>query len=177
MFRSPRTGAGRALRNFTLAGVLGLGVSTVLPAAGADAVEPTRQTITQVGVHFTAAPCASGLVPLGLFDVTREITTYYDADGTPVRRLSRNRAQGFYWNPITGARVDAIVVREIHSDLITGESFSTGVFAHIWLPDGGGVAMGMAGLSVFDSAGQLVEHAGPDTATEQAQFCAALGAA
>jgi hypothetical protein len=43
------------------------------------------------------------------------------------------------------------------------------------LPDGG-VAIGVAGLQLFDATGALVDHFGPDTQTERAQLCAALGA-
>jgi len=38
------------------------------------------------------------------------------------------------------------------------------------------VAIGVAGLQVFDATGALVDHFGPDTQTERAQLCAALGA-
>ncbi|MGZ6680383.1 MAG: hypothetical protein ACXVFK_09245 [Solirubrobacteraceae bacterium] len=40
----------------------------------------------------------------------------------------------------------------------------------------GGVAIGGAVRLVFDGAGNLVAHEGPDTATERAQLCTALGA-
>jgi hypothetical protein len=33
-----------------------------------------------------------------------------------------------------------------------------------------------AGRLAFDAAGQLVEHDGPDSAAEQTEICAALGA-
>ena len=115
-----------------LASGLGVAVVAVLPGP-AVAAEPTRQTAVQVGVRSTA-PCPSGMVLQGLFDVTRDLTTYYDQAGAPVRRLSVNRAGG------------------------------------------GGVAIGAAGLQVFDASGQLVAHFGPDSDIERAQLCQALGA-
>jgi hypothetical protein len=104
------------------------------------------------------------------------MTTFYDAAGEPVQRISINSAEGTWTNPLTGDWLSSVVVREIHTDLTTGESFSTGTNARTWLPGGGGVAIGGAGLMVFDAAGHLLEHFGPDTATERAQLCAALGA-
>jgi hypothetical protein len=154
----------------------GLGLVVVVALAGpASAVEPTRQTVVQVGVHSTA-PCPSGVVLQGLFDITRDITTYYDQAPTPVRRLSVNRAEGTWTNPNTGAWLAAEVGRQVHTDLTTGESFSTGTNSRTFLPGGGGVAIGAAGLQVFDASGQLVAHFGPDTDTERAQLCEALGA-
>ena len=58
---------------------------------------------------------------------------------------------------------------------MTGEFFTTGDNVVTKLPDGG-VAIGGAGNTAFDAAGNLVEHNGPDTTTERAQLCAALGA-
>jgi hypothetical protein len=157
-----------------LAGLLGLTATAALPVAGAAAAQPTRETLTQV-LH-SGAECPSGVVLQGLFDVTREVTTFYGSGGDPVSRLSINSAEGTWTNPLNGAVLTARVVREIHTDLTTGESFSTGTNSLTRLPGGGGVAIGGAGLSVFDSAGRLVEHFGPDTATERAQLCTALGA-
>jgi hypothetical protein len=163
----------RIARMICLAGGLGIALIAALPAP-ARAVEPTRQTVVQQGVHSTA-PCPSGVVLQGLFDITRDITTYYDQAGTPVRRLSVNRAEGTWTNPNTGAWLAAEVVRQVQTDLTTGESFSTGSSSRTFLPGGGGVAIGAAGLQVFDAAGQLVAHYGPDSDSERAQLCAALG--
>jgi hypothetical protein len=159
---------------FAVAGAVGLGAALALPAGYAEAREPTRQTVMQM-LH-TGALCPSGVVLQGLFDVTREITTFYDSAGTPVTQLQVNSAVGTWTNPNTGASLDAVVVREIHTDLTTGGSFSTGSNTRTFLPGGGGVAIGGAGLQIFDAAGHLLEHFGPDTDTERAQLCSALGA-
>ena len=176
MLRSPSTiVVAFARRRLGYACVLGLAATVALPATSARATEPTRQATVQLGAR-SGAPCPSGLVLRGLFDITRDVTTYYDGDGTPIRRLSSNRAQGTWSNPSTGASLDATVVTEVHTNLITGERFSTGSSSRTWLPDGGGVASGAAGLQLFDASGALVEHFGPDTDAERAQLCAALGA-
>jgi hypothetical protein len=145
----------------------------VIPAADAHATEPTRQTVQQV--LRSGAPCPSGVVLQGLFAVTRRITTYYDTSGTAITQLQVNSAEGTWTNPNTGASLNAEVVREIHTDLTTGESFSTGSNSRTFLPGGGGVAIGAAGLQVFDASGRLIDHYGPDSDTERAQLCAALG--
>jgi len=53
--------------------------------ATAAAVEPTRETLHVTTVAPT--PCPSGVTLLGVFSVTREITTFYDNDGNAVRQL------------------------------------------------------------------------------------------
>jgi hypothetical protein len=164
----------RSVWRLAVAGAAGLGVAITLPTGNAQATEPTRQTVVQV-LH-TGAACPSGVVLQGLFDVTRKITTFYDSVGNPVAQLQVNSAVGTWTNPNSGASLDAVVVREIHTDLVTGESFSTGSNSRTFLPGGGGVAIGAAGLQVFDGSGRLVDHFGPDSDTERAQLCAALGA-
>ena len=176
MFRSPPIrDLARALGRVSCAGAVGLALAAALPVASASAVEPARETIVQLGAR-SGALCPSGVVLRGLFDITRDITTYYDTDGNPVRRLSSNRAEGTWTNPNTGAWLGASVVLEIHTDLTTGVRFNTGTNSRTWLPDGGGVAIGAAGLQLFDASGALVDHFGPDSDTERAQLCAALGA-
>lgn len=175
MFRSPHTREpARAWRRLAAAGTLGIALTAALPATSANAAAPTRQTTVQLGSR-SGALCPSGVVLQGLFDITRDITTYYDPDGNPVRRLSRNRAEGTWSNPNTGAWLASFVVSEVHLDLTTDERFATGSNARNMLPDGG-VAIGLAGLQLFDASGALVDHFGPDTATERAQLCDALGA-
>jgi hypothetical protein len=139
----------------------------------ASAVEPTRETVHVVSRPTT--PCPSGTTLQGVFGVTREITTFYDSDGTPVRSLWVASFEGTWTNPTNGSSLPADGVRTFHIDLLTGELFTTGTNIVTKLPDGG-VAIGGAGRLVFDAQGRLVEHDGPDSATERAQLCAALGA-
>jgi hypothetical protein len=142
-------------------------------AAPAAAVEPTRDTLHVTTIAPT--PCASGVTLIGVFAVTREITTFYDNDGNAVRQLWVASFEGTVTNPLTGASLPNRGVRIFHRDLATGDLFTTGTNVVTKLPDGGVAILG-AGRLVFDAAGHLIAHDGPDTATEREQLCAALGA-
>ena len=139
----------------------------------AAAVEPTRETLHVTSIART--PCPSGITLIGVFDVTREITTFYDNGGNPVRQLWVASFEGTTTNPNTGESLPNRSVRIFHKDLVTSELFTTATNVVTKLPDGG-VAIGGAGRLVFDAQGNLIEHDGPDTTTERAQLCAALGA-
>jgi hypothetical protein len=152
--------------------LISLIAALTVPATTA-AAEPSRETLHVTTV--TPVPCASGVTLIGAFDVTREITTFYDADGTAVRQLWVASFEGTTTNPQTGQSLPNRGVRVFHRDLVTGELFTTGTNVVTRLPDGG-VAIGGAGRLVFDAAGRLVEHKGPDSSEERAQLCAALGA-
>ena len=142
-------------------------------AAPASALEPTRETVT---VHRVLNPffTCPGFTVTGVFDITREITTFYDNDGTPVSRLLRNDITGTVINNETGHSLPSDGVRIFHIDLTTGAGFTTGSNGITKLPDGGTAVPG-AGRLVFDANGQLIEHLGTDDSTEMAQLCAALG--
>jgi len=158
------------MRRLLLLPALALPLALAAPTA---AVEPTRDT-----VHVTTntpAPCPSGVVLIGVFSVTREITTFYDNDENAVRRLWVASFEGTWTNPHTGESLPSRGVRVFHRDLVTGELFTTGTNVVTKLPDGG-VAIGGAGRLVFDPAGRLLEHNGPDSVEERSQLCAALGA-
>jgi len=150
-----------------------LAVISLALASSAGAVAPTRQVVTLTS--RSPLPCSSGVVLLGVFNVVRDITTFYDQDGNPVSQLWVASFEGTTTNPLTGESLPDKGVRIFHRDLVTGEFFTTGDNVVTKLPDGG-VAIGGAGKLAFDAAGNLVEHDGPDTATERAQLCAALGA-
>jgi hypothetical protein len=161
---------GEAMRR--LLTMISLLAALAVPATAA-AAEPARETLQITTV--TPVPCASGVTLIGVFDVTREITTFYDNDGTAVRQLWVASFEGTTTNPQTSQSLPNRGIRVFHRDLVTGEFFTTGTNVLTKLPDGG-VAIGGAGRLVFDSAGHLVEHNGPETSEERAQLCAALGA-
>ena len=173
MSPSPRVPRRRTPARLLLTAVLGAALSATVPAAAANATEPTRTT-THV-VSTLSRTCDSGVVLRSTFVVVREITTFYDADGTPVSQLWRAIIDGVTVNTLTGASLTNHGLRIFHRDLLTGELFTTGPNTFTRLPDGG-VAIPGAGRLVFDSTGQLVEHDGPDSTAEQAEVCAALGA-
>jgi Na+/H+-translocating membrane pyrophosphatase len=143
-------------------------------AAPAAAVEPTRETVT---LHRVLNPFFScpGFAVIGVFDITREVTTFYDQDGTPVMRILHNSITGTVTNAVTGYSLPSDGVRIFHYDLVTGELFTTGDNGVTKLPDGGAALPG-AGRLVFDAQGHLIEHLGPDSAEETAQLCEALAA-
>ncbi len=150
-------------------------VTLVLPltlVATASAAEPTRETVT---LHRDINPfvVCPGFNIIGSFDIAREITTFYDENGTPVMRIVRNDITGTLTNSVTGYSLPSDGVRIFHYDLVTGELFTTGDNGVTKVPDGG-VAIPGAGRYLFDATGHLVEHVGPDSATELAQLCAAL---
>jgi hypothetical protein len=148
-------------------------IAALAVPATAAAVEPTRETLHVTTI--TLVPCASGVTLVGVFDVTREITTFYDNDGTAARQLWVASFEGTTTNPQTEQSLPNRGIRIFHRDLATGELFTTGTNVVTKLPDGG-VAIGGAGRLVFDSAGRLVEHNGPESTEERAQLCAALDA-
>ena len=148
-----------------------LTVALALPVAAA-AAEPTRETV-QV-ISRTTSTCPNGDVIVGVFDVTREITTFYDSDGRPVRQLWVATIDGTTTNLSTGVSVPNFGLRVFHRDLLTGELFTTGTNVVIQLPGGGVAVPGGAGRLVFDAQGRLIEHNGPDTDRELAERCAAL---
>ncbi len=153
--------------------LLSVTIAAALALAGAaSAVEPTRETVTLHRVINPFVTCP-GFAVIGEFDLVREITTFYDQDGTPVKRIIYAEIAGTVTNAVTGYSLPTAGVRVFHYDLTTGEFFSTGSNTLIKLPNRGAATLG-TGRLVFDAQGRLVEHAGPDSADEIAQLCAAL---
>ena len=140
-------------------------------AAPAAALAPTRETVQLTRNPLTV--CPGGLTLVGAFDLTREITTFYGADGTPVRQLWVVTWEGTTTNPATGESLPNDGIRIFHRDLVTGEVFTTGSNTITKLPDGG-VSIPGPGRLVFDATGALIEHDGTDSEAEIAQLCAAF---
>ena len=149
-----------------------VGVTLAVPATAA-AIEPTRETVSFTTV--APRPCPSGVILIGIFNVTHEITTFYDNDGVAVRELTVISFEVITTNPLTGQSLPGSGIRIFHRDLVTGEFFTTGNNVVTKLPEGD-VAVGGAGRLVFDAQGRLIEHNGPDSESERQQLCAALGA-
>ena len=147
-------------------------VAALALAAPAAAAEPTREAFTLHRVINPFVVCP-GFKVAATFDITRETTTFFDRDGTPVMRIVRNEIVGTLTNPLTGSSLTTSGIRIFHYDLVTGELFTTGSNNVTQLP-GGGVSIPGAGRLVFDASGHLVEHDGPTSAEELAQVCAAL---
>ncbi len=157
------------MRHFLL--VAALAVPLAL-ATTATAAEPTRESVTLHRVVNPFVRCP-GFAVVGTFDITRDITTYYDQDGTAVKRIIYADITGTVANAVTGYSLPTAGVRIFHFDLVTGEEFTTGSNNFTKLPTGG-VANAGAGRLVFDAQGRLIDHRGPDSPEELSQLCAAL---
>jgi hypothetical protein len=158
---------------FTRLLVLSVTVAVALALAGsASAVEPTRTTEV-IHPRFNPYKQCPGFVVIGRFDVVREITTFYDENGVPVRRIIHATISGTVTNALTGYSLPAAGVRIFHYDLSDGSFVVTGDAAFEQLP-GGGTAHTATGLLEFDAQGNLVDYHGPDENAELAQLCAAL---
>jgi hypothetical protein len=109
------------------------------------------------------------------FFVDRRVTTYYDADGTPIRRLIVGNFPGEVQNVATGYTLPAHNVRIISIDLLTGEQRSTGTNVRVYEPNGGTIQL-TAGIQVFDASGALIFSGGRLDLPPTPELCAALAA-
>ena len=109
------------------------------------------------------------------FWVDRRTTTYYDADGTPVRREVFGNFPGQVQNVATGFTLPAHNVRIISIDLLTGEQRSTGSNVRIYEPNGGTIQL-TAGIQEFDASGALVFSGGRLDLPPTPALCEALAA-
>jgi hypothetical protein len=107
------------------------------------------------------------------FWVDRRTTTYYDADGTAIRRVVYGNFPGQVQNLATGYTLPADNVRVIAIDLLTGEQRSTGTNVRISEPNGGTVQL-TAGIQEFDASGALVFSGGRLDMPGSPALCEAL---
>ena len=143
-----------------------------LPGA-ASAAPPIRETVQLTRTVPTFATC-DGFLVKAIFELTREITTFTDEAGTPVRRHIHVTTTGVLSNSVTGYSLPSTGVRIFKYDLLTGESFTTGSNTVVHQPGGGGNIMLGTGRLQFDAAGQVVGYSGPTDDGEWAALCAAL---
>lgn len=149
---------------------------SLMTSASASAAEPTRETIT-FSRHidpFVLCP-AYGFNVIGDFDIERDMTTFYDEAANAVAQIQVNTITGTLTNSVSGAYLPTSGLRVFHYDFEDATLFTTGVNLVTQFPDGGGTGVGGAGRLVFSGpTGTVVEHNGPDSASEQAQLCATL---
>ena len=144
----------------------------IIPAATAFALPPTVET-QQVHVHLdNVGECDGFHVDLDL-DVTRRITTFYDQEGTPIRRVVHAHGKGMVSNSVTGASAPAALVRNIIVDLETGTVASTATNVHVVLP-GEGTLQLSAGRFELDADGNLIVEVGRQDPPITAELCEAL---
>ena len=144
-----------------------------MPAAS-SAAEPTRETVQLTRQIPMFATC-DGFVVKATFELTREITTFTDEAGIPVRRQIHVTADGVLSNAATGYSLVSNGVRNFSYDLVALTSFSTGSNTVIHLPGGGGsITLGTGRLQFDDTTGQVVGYGGPTDDGEYDDLCAAL---
>jgi hypothetical protein len=152
-----------------LASTLALTIAATAPVA---AMAPTsvHEVFTRVlNNHCPDFPIRS------TFYVDRQTTTYYDADGTAIRRLIVGNFPGEVENVSTGYTLPAHNVRIISTNLVTGEQRSTGTNVRIYEPNGGTIQL-TAGIQIFDASGALVFSGGRLDLPPTPELCAALAA-
>ena len=106
-------------------------------------------------------------------DVNRRITTFYDAEGTPIRQQIHAEVPGTVTNAVTGKSLPTTGVRNITVDLVTGEFKSTATNVHVVVPGQGTVQLA-AGLFEIDGDGNLVKEVGRQDPPVTPALCAAL---
>jgi hypothetical protein len=157
----------------TLLAVSACAVTSAGLATGAQAAEPQRQTVVLDRVIPALHTCA-GFVVDARYHLIREITTYSDGSGTPVRQIVHVTADGVLTNATTGEAVTSTGVRVFHSDLLTGAIFTTASNTVIHEPGGGAITLG-TGLLEFGPGGVLLDYHGPTDAAEYQALCDLLG--
>jgi hypothetical protein len=151
-----------------------LGVLIALPGVAA-ATQPTFDTQV-LQRHIEGFDSCGTFDITADFDLTRDITTFYDQNGVAVKRIVHAHGTGTFSTDVSDVTLPVEVNRQFHFDLTDGSSlFTTGFNTKIRLPDGGFALIG-AGRMVFDSNGDLVSVTQPEQRLERehAQVCAAF---
>jgi hypothetical protein len=138
----------------------------------AFAIAPTVETVT-LHRDFGVVGSCPGFDVTATFDPTRRITTFYDADGTPIRQQIHAVVPGTVTNAVTGKSLPTTGVRNITVDLVTGEFKSTATNTHVIVPGQGTVQLA-AGLLEIDTDGNLVKEVGRQDPPVTPALCAAL---
>jgi hypothetical protein len=156
--------------------VLALGTGSLvvlaLSPASALAVPPTVETITLHRDLGVVGSCP-GFDVTATFDPTRRITTFYNAEGIPIRQQIHAEIPGTVTNSVTGKSLVTTGVRNITIDLLTGETKSTATNVHVIVPGAGTVQLA-AGLLVIDGDGNLVTEVGRQDPPVTPALCDAL---
>jgi hypothetical protein len=142
---------------------------SIVGAAPALADSPT---IEQVHVVRQIPGQCPGFAILAVFEFDRRVTTFVDADGTPIRQTIHAQLEGRTTNLSTGFSIPSFGTRYIETDFRTGEVKSTGTNSHFVLPGIGTIQLG-AGLVITDD-GQIVQAEGRLDPGGSPALCAAL---
>jgi hypothetical protein len=145
--------------------------------AAANAGQNTRET-------FTFSDPFSGSFDCGTFTATfsghdnGRVTTWFDANGEPIKEIGRIQAMETDVNESTGKSIDVRTNLTVHMDFAAGTTTLTGVRNLSTVP-GRGVVVQHVGRVVVDSNGEPISLSGKYEEFEAAymnqDFCAALG--
>ena len=159
----------RAARRFALAAC----VAAALPVASAAATPPTTvvEPFDEVEVVPAGAVCAFEV--LVHHEGTQITTTFYDSDGTPIRRLIRWGEHFTETYSANGKSLTTISIAVAHVDLTTGHAAATGTQRHVTAP-GFGLIYARSGRDVIVlGTGEVLSFSGVDV-PPGSEICAAL---
>ncbi len=120
-----------------------------LAPLSAFAVPPTRETVDTVVDRGVVGNCGDFDVTAKYY-VTGRVTTFYDQDGTAVKRIRFVQFTGDITNTTTGETVAAKGVRVFVFDLVEGTSRDMGTSGHVVVPGMGTVVLAVRGDPVVN---------------------------
>ena len=144
----------------------------LVPVARATA--PTTETMV-AHPHFVLANACGSFSIVSDFNSVRRVTTFYDQDGTPIRRVVHAKIPGTITNSATGKTLTSFGERVIITDLITGAVSSTGTNVHVVVPGEGTVELGAGHFGIDDDGVPFAD--GRLDSAAPAALCEALSAA
>jgi hypothetical protein len=151
---------------------LAVALGCLLLSIAATPVLADGPTIEEVHVFRQIPNQCPGFAILATFDFDRRVSTFFDADGTPIRQTIHAQLHGFTTNVSTGYSIPSFGTRYIETDFRTGEVKSTGTNSHFLLPGTGTIQLG-AGLVITDD-GQVVQANGRLDPGGSPALCVAL---
>ena len=164
----------KSLRFLSTAVTAAIACAAVIAGAAAPVAATSPTTVEEQFTRVLNNHCPDFAIRSTFF-VDRRVTTYYDSDGLPIRRVVFGNFPGQVQNLATGYTLPAQNVRVISTDLLTGESRSTGTNVRVWLPNGGTLQL-IAGIQEFDASGALVFSGGRLDLPPTPELCEALAA-
>ena len=162
------------MSRFLLA-ISGALVAVALSVGSVVAAAPNTVEVSFHSSQPTFVSCPGFAVDLEL-DVTRRITTFYDAAGNPIRVVAHVTAAGTLTDPLTGISVPDNGHFTVTSDLVAGTRTFTGALRVDTAP-GAGVVFHVSGKVEFGPDGSIQLEAGPhdDLDGNLGPLCAYLG--
>ena len=147
--------------------------AAMLPVATAGATPPTVEVVPFHEVEVVRAGEVCSFDVTVHHDGTFVTTTFYDRDGTAIRRLIRFGEHFTETYSANGRSLSTISISPAHVDLTTAVTTATGNQRHVTVP-GVGVVFATAGRYVFVlGTGEVLAFAGLDVAPGS-ELCAAL---